>query len=94
MRMGNASISNQALILTAMACVAGLLLAVLAMAVLFHFLTPRPTPTNVPVAAAEAEDDALNRVDFREGYSITLPPGFRQQSREETERGYIVYRFS
>lgn len=33
------------------------------------------------------------RADFQEGYSMELPTGFKQESREETERGYIVYRF-
>jgi hypothetical protein len=35
----------------------------------------------------------MERTVFQEGYSMILPPGFKQESREETERGYIVYRF-
>lgn len=46
-----------------------------------------------PTEGEVIEPTIPNNVDFEEGYSITLPDGFEQESREKTDRGYTLYRF-
>lgn len=84
-------ISNHTIIVTALSCLAGLIILIcLSMA-----LSALTRKSDEPVAEAVEEPvgPKLNEVAFPEGYTIKLPDGFMQQSREITERGYTVYRF-
>ncbi len=87
----NTSISDKAIIITAVSCVSGLIV-VIGMALAVSSLT---TASSEVAVEPIAEPTHLNshQTEFQEGYSMTLPAGFKQQSRDETERGYIVYRY-
>lgn len=88
------SISDNAIIITAASCL-GVLVLLGGAAALWMYLTEEP-PT-ASVESVEAEKDrqlTTQRTVFQEGYSMILPSGFKQESREETDRGYTVYRFS
>lgn len=90
---GSRSISNNAILIAASACLFGLIVVIGVMAILFNVLSKdTPATSAVAVVQEEGESDTV-RADFEEGYSMMLPRGFVRQSREETEEGYIVYRF-
>lgn len=85
------SIKNSTIVITGVSCLLGLILVV-ATAILFSRVTTAPPSSLVePVQVERRPKSELT--DFPEGYSMMLPAGFSQESREETERGYIVYRF-
>lgn len=90
-KYSNNSISNDAIILTAVSCLFGLILVV-GSAILWMSLTKIPPKPTVELVQEEG-GSTKERTEFQEGYSIVLPAGFKQESREETERGDIVYRF-
>ena len=84
-------ISNQAIIITAVSCLAGLLVLI-GISFLVSALTKKQ-----PEPVAEVVEDTIGpkmtRTAFPEGYTIMLPSGFSQESRRITERGYTVYKF-
>ena len=84
-------ISNHTIIVTAVSCVAGLFVLI-AISMLISALTRR-SPEPVAEAVEEVTGPAMTRTVFAEGYSIMLPSGFKQESRDTTERGYTIYRF-
>jgi hypothetical protein len=96
-RYRNDAISNNLIVVTAVLCVFGLILLV-GIATLANHLMKRPTEIAAAEAEAEIEEviesgPPMQRVEFQEGYFIMLPAGFKQESREVTEKDYIVYRF-
>lgn len=68
------------------------LILVVGVAVLWSSMAVEPPGTTVESVQVES-DSSKDRTAFQEGYSMVLPIGFKQESKEETERGYIVYRF-
>jgi len=91
---GEPTISNNAIIITAVSCLCVLIL-VIGTAVLWSALSEEANsrPIAESVVAESTGPMKVERTVFQEGYSMVLPTGFKQESREETEQGYIVYRF-
>lgn len=85
------SISDKSIIITAASCLFGLIL-VIGAAILWISLTKDPVQASVEVVPEEVVSKT-KLAEFEEGYTMMLPNGFKQASREETERGYVVYRF-
>lgn len=85
------SIGNDTIIITAASCLIALILVFLSAIVWMS--VSKDTPERSVVAVQEEVEPEQERAMFREGYSIILPEGFEPQSREETEQGYVVYRF-
>lgn len=90
-RNNTPSISNDAIILTAVICLFVLVLVIVTSAVI-SLVTADPSEAAVSEVPTETAV-AATRFVFDEGYSIMLPLEFKQLSRQESERGYAVYRF-
>ncbi len=84
-------ISNTPIIITAVCCLFALMLLI-GTAVLLERRSEK-LATAEPVQE-ESESETADRVSFQEGYSMILPPGCKQESREEIGRGSVVYRFN
>ena len=88
------SISNNTIVIAAISCLCGLILVVsttLVISKVFH------KPPSVVTAAAETTAAATQTLlvsEFKEGYSLTLPPGFGERTRRETAAGDTVYTFT
>ncbi|MDG2223977.1 MAG: hypothetical protein P8L85_21535 [Rubripirellula sp.] len=90
-RNNTPSISNDLIIYTAIICLFILILLIVASMV---FRRVMADPVEATVAEVPSETAiAATRFEFDEGYSIMLPLEFKELSRQETERGYAVYRF-
>ena len=89
--VSNDSISNFAVIITAVSCLGGLLLVIGATLLLSRWMRIQA----VPVSDTGQVDSGpkIERTQFQEGYSMILPSGFQQESREDNDRGQVVYRF-
>ncbi len=84
--------NNIPIIITAVSCLFGLVLLI-GTVIVFDNLSDNPPSAAEEPVREESNSMTTERVDFQEGYSMLLPAGCKQESREETERGYIVYRF-
>lgn len=83
---------NIPIIITAVSCLFGLVLLI-GTVIVFDNFSDDPPSANVEPLQEESDSMTTERVDFQEGYSMLLPAGCKQESRQETERGNIVYRF-
>ena len=86
----NEQFSNNAILITALSCLGGLILIIGATLILSRLLSHQE------FSMAEAGQDqvvVMPPIEFSEGYSMILPSGFQQESKREYENGTIVYRF-
>lgn len=90
-RTGPPPISDNAIITAAVSCLIGLILVIGAIMLLTSLMNAPPAPA-VELVEAEIEP-TVDPTLFPEGYAIVLPDGFQQESREESAKGDIVYRF-
>jgi hypothetical protein len=90
--------SNLPIIITAVSCLVGLALLIGTAILVDNFSDDLTTANQAANTAEEPANEASSllaakRVAFQEGYSMSLPVGCEPVSREQTDRGYIVYRF-
>ncbi|MEM8666409.1 MAG: hypothetical protein AAGG48_02765 [Planctomycetota bacterium] len=85
------AISNQTIIVTALSCLAGLVVLI-GISMIIIRVTKKPPAQLIDEPVVELNPN-LSRTELQEGYAIDLPNGFSKESREETDRGYTVYRF-
>lgn len=50
-------------------------------------------PETVEEPPAKSSEPKPQLTSFQEGYCMAMPTGFKEISRSETDRGYIVYRY-
>lgn len=91
-RYDNTRLSNNAIIITAVSCLCGLIL-VIGSVILFSSLRKKLSSPSIVDVVPEESGPKLELAELQEGYEMMLPAGFKFFSREETDRGYIVYRF-
>ena len=81
-----------AIYITAVLCFFGLVLVIGAGMLVEDVSEPPPT-TQVEVVPEKESNPNTTRVEFQEGYSMQIPVGCKQESRQEMEQGPVVYRF-
>ncbi len=89
----NSSISNNAIVISAILCLGGLTLVVVSTLITSKLLQKSAEITVSEDSAQQAAESPVV-TEFKEGYSMILPLGFSGQNRRETEAGYIIYTVS